>query len=293
MNSAGMIAFLAAVSLVVSYYYLNVAIPSQLQWAGYVVLANSSSSRFVNGIYGTWIVPNVNFSLANSSFSQWIGIGGWKGDPRLMQVGVEANFIGLRPNYTAFYEILGAQNPFQIPISALTVKPSDKIVANITLLSGSGSNETWQILIKDLRSNQSYGKVFLYNASKLSAEWAVESGALGSTVIPLANFNMAYFGPEYTHTSGDFVLLGGTLLTINQANPIQLNSSSYEILTATASPIQADGSSFFVKYSAHGGLENNKAVAVWSYLFWASAVILVISIALSIILNRRPPSFKA
>jgi hypothetical protein len=136
-----------------------------------------------------------------------------------------------------WYEMLPADS---IPISNITVSPGDQITASISL-SNSNTNE-WVIEISDRTSGQSFRQIFLYNSSRLSAEWIVERPTVNNQLTNLADFGSVTF----TNATAQVGQTVGTISAFPNYQVIMENRQNIQL--ATLSPLNADGSSFTVTY---------------------------------------------
>ena len=163
-------------------------------WAGYSV-ANSLSDPqpLVTGISGSWIVPQVEFSVDDTFSAVWIGIGGQfdtppQFDTSLIQTGTEQDCVGGVIYYFAWYELLPSDS---VVITTIDVSPGDTITASINLVNS--LDNSWSIYIGDLSTGESYSQNFLYDSSRLSAEWVVERPDVNNTATIIANFGSVTF----------------------------------------------------------------------------------------------------
>ncbi len=185
-----LVASLTILSSVVSPFLRTLQTQSlvSLDWAGYGVYESPIFQQpVVTGVYGSWVVPYVAASAADSFSAAWIGIGG-QSEPTLIQVGSEHDFISGQAAYSLWYEMLPADS---ISISEITISPGDQISASITL-SDSSSN-TWLIKIDDITTGQGFDQTFTYNSSRLTAEWIVERPTVNNQLSVLADFGSVTF----------------------------------------------------------------------------------------------------
>ncbi len=195
-------------------------------WAGY-----AASGGTFTAVYGTWTVPNVSAGT-NAADATWVGIGGVSSRD-LIQAGTQATVQSGQVVYSAWWETL-PQVSQPVP---LTVNAGDTISVSIT----QQSNGTWQILIHDATSNQSYQRTVTYQSSRSSAEWIEESPVAGRRLLlPLDNFGTVTFTNATT-------VENGKQLTISQAGgqPITLEASP-GVALAQPSALAGNGSSFSV-----------------------------------------------
>ena len=234
-----------------SMYFLNVLLAvfsrdSQGQglvstdWAGYVVTPNlGNASEQVVGVNASWTVPKVSGSSSDTYSSAWVGIGGHS-EKTLIQVGTEQDFVNGQEFYSAWYEMLPAD---AVRINTISVSSGDVITASITLIN-SDTNQ-WAIRIRDVTSGQGFYRTFIYNSSRLSADWIIERPQVGNDIASLANFGTITFEDSYVKI-GDNV--GKIVSSSSYSKVIMTNDLSKQL--TSVSPIGADGASFSVTYLA-------------------------------------------
>ncbi len=149
-------------------------------WAGYAATGGTFTA-----VSGTWTVPNVSAGRTAAADATWVGIGGVSATD-LIQAGTDATVQAGRVVYTAWVELLPqASQPVPLVVSA-----GDTVSVAITQQSG----DTWQILIRDTTTGQSYQKRVTYASSRSSAEWIEEAPAVRRrTLLPLDNFGTVAF----------------------------------------------------------------------------------------------------
>ncbi|TRO54148.1 hypothetical protein E2P63_01590 [Candidatus Bathyarchaeota archaeon] len=162
------------------------------QWSGYMVASDvkidvKNRSSVVSSVSGSWVVPEVNPSENNTFSGIWVGIGGY-GEGTLIQAGTEQEYVNGKAVYYAWYELVP---DYLIRINGIHVKPTDIIKASINLVNE--YTNTWTITIKDVTRNEQFKKTFIYNSSRLSAEWVVERPKVNGTVSTLADFKSVTF----------------------------------------------------------------------------------------------------
>lgn len=196
-------------------------------WAGYAATGGTFTS-----VSATWIVPNVDSSTSPAADATWVGIGGVSSDD-LIQAGTEAIVESNEVTYAAWIETL----PESSKTVPLTVNAGDKVSVSVT----QQSSGTWQIVIKDMTSSQTYKTTVQYQSSLSSAEWIEESPTAGQRLLlPLDSFGSISF-------SGATTVENGKTRTIAQAGgqAITLSVGVRQVLAQT-SVLGADGSSFTV-----------------------------------------------
>jgi hypothetical protein len=197
-------------------------------WSGYAL--TSSTQGAYTSITGTWKVPTITPTSDDRYSSQWIGIDG-DGNSNLIQLGTEADSVGGRAQYSAWWEILPN---YAIDIPGITPRPGDTLTASIAKTS----TGKYAISLKDVTTGQSYSSTKSYSGQAQSAEWIVEAPTVGGSQSAAAHFSPTPF-------SG---------LTVNSANP-HLNTSEEIILRAngtnvsTPSAPNSSGNGFTVTYT--------------------------------------------
>jgi hypothetical protein len=210
-------------------------------WAGYVVESDlENPSEQVVGVNASWKVPRVNVYSTDTFSSTWIGIGG-RFDKTLIQAGTEQDAVDGNEFYSAWYELLPGQ---ATRISGMSVSPGDLITASITLVNS--DTEEWGIRIYDATTGQGFYQTFIYNSSRLSAEWVVESPTVEEQVSALANFGTLTFTDAYAKIGGNVGAIGN----FSYSQVIMTNDLSLQL--ASVSPLSADGASFNVTYLKSG-----------------------------------------
>jgi Peptidase A4 family len=209
-----------------------------LDWAGYSVSSDTLFPQpIVNGVNGSWIIPEVTTTKSNTYSAAWIGIGGI-GEETLIQLGSEQDSISGKAVYSLWYELL-PDNSIRIP--DIAVSPGDKITASITLINS--DTNTWQIEIKDKTTGQSFSQSFDYNSSKRTAEWIIERPTVNNQMTTLSNFGKLTF-TEITAT------VGGTTGTISAfPNSVIVMQDRQNKQLTKISDLGKDGSSFSISYT--------------------------------------------
>ncbi len=196
-------------------------------WAGYAATGGTFTA-----VSGTWTVPNVSAGSTPAADATWVGIGGVSSTD-LIQAGTDATVQGGQVIYTAWVETL-PQASQTVP---LTMSAGDSVSVSIT----QQPDATWQIVIRNGTTGQSYQKSVTYASSRSSAEWVEESPAAGRRMLlPLDNFGTVTF-------TGASTVEGGQQRTIAQAGGqsiTMLNTAGQPL--AQPSALGTDGISFSV-----------------------------------------------
>jgi hypothetical protein len=157
-------------------------------WAGYTTTSNILSPQpSVTGVSGSWAVPQIQASQSDTFSAVWIGIGG-QFDSTLIQVGTEQDSVNGKLYYSAWYEMLPA---YSVSIDTIDVSPGDQMSASINLENP--STIEWSISISDLTTGKQFENSFVYNSSKLSAEWIIERPKINDSLSGLAQFGTVSF----------------------------------------------------------------------------------------------------
>jgi hypothetical protein len=206
-------------------------------WAGYVVTPDSGNPEDqVGGINASWTVPRLRSFSTDTYSAAWIGIGG-QSDKTLIQTGTEHDSVNDQEYYSAWYELVPDD---AIRITDMSVSAGDNITASISLLN-SDTNE-WAINIYDATKGQGFYQTFVYNSSRLSAEWVVERPTVNDEVAVLANFGSVTFADSYVKIGGNVGRIGNF-----SYSKIEMANSVNKLLTSVSS-INPDASGFTVFY---------------------------------------------
>jgi hypothetical protein len=210
------------------------------QWSGYMVASDvkidvQNRSSAVSSVSGSWIVPEVNPSENNTFSGIWVGIGGY-GEETLIQAGTEQEYVNDRAVYYAWYEIVP---DYLVRINGIRVKPSDTMIASISLVNE--NTNTWTITIKDITRNEQFKKTVVYNSSRLSAEWVVERPKVNGTISTLADFESVTF-------TECIATLDGITGAIGNFSYAQLVMQEDDTPLVSVSPLDGEELSFTVSY---------------------------------------------
>jgi hypothetical protein len=215
-------------------------------WAGYVVATDLQTPQpNVTGVSGSWTVPSVNTSTADSFCAIWIGIGG-QFDRTLIQCGTEQDSIGGQIVYGAWYELLPRS---AVTIRSFVVSPGDQMHATIQLVDVT-LNE-WLLNITDVTSGSTFQNNFTYASTQLSAEWIVERPTVNGVIGTLANFGNVTF----TECKASFGSDSGVIGSFTKGAVVMYSSISpgvNGVQLTNVSDIGAYGASFTVTYLSSG-----------------------------------------
>jgi hypothetical protein len=196
-------------------------------WSGYAATGGTFTA-----VSGTWTVPNVSAGNTPAADATWVGIGGVTSTD-LIQAGTQATVQSGQVSYSAWVEML-PQASQNVP---LDVSAGDSVSVAIT----QQQDGTWQIVIGNATTGQSYQRSVTYSSSRSSAEWVEEAPAVGRRMlVPLDNFGTVTF-------SGATTVEGGQQRTIAQAGGQSITmSNAAGQPVAQPSVLGTDGSSFSV-----------------------------------------------
>jgi hypothetical protein len=180
-------------------------------------------------VSGSWVVPTVSATSANTYSSSWVGIDGFDNSD-LIQTGTDQEFVSGRARYSAWWEILPAP---ETPIASITVSPGDHMSASIT------SGAQWTITITDTTTGESFTTEQPYRGPATSAEWIEEAPSLGGHITTLAHYGGAVFDPG----------------TVNGADPALVAADGGVMVqrraqVSTPSSPDGDTDGFMVKYGS-------------------------------------------
>ena len=128
-----------------------------------------------------------------------------------------------------------------VRIQNFTVLPTHKITASVKLADS--KNNIWKVEIRDLTNNASFSRDFLYNSSRLSAEWIVEAPSIQGEITTLANFRGVTFmncSATISNTTGAISRFPGYQLVLHDSHDLQL---------VDVSGLNVEGSGFNFTYS--------------------------------------------
>ncbi|HET9058741.1 MAG TPA: G1 family glutamic endopeptidase [Acidimicrobiales bacterium] len=144
-------------------------------WSGYAVTGGPFTSA-----QGSFVVPQLSASTTCAEHtSEWVGIDGFSvsgSNQDLIQAGIDESAID--PSTGAcdpgniyivpWWEILPAP---ETPISGMTVSAGDSVLAQISQLSPT----SWNIVLTDQTTGQTFSTQQSYSGSASSAEWILEA----------------------------------------------------------------------------------------------------------------------
>jgi hypothetical protein len=217
-------------------------------WSGYAVTGADGS---VTDVRGSWTVPTVTCSAgAPDQFSaSWVGIDGFNSNT-VEQIGIEADCVSGKAEYSAWYEFY-PHWPFTI--NTVSVRPGDQMVAEVSY--GAKGQFTVTLTNTTAQPQQFFSTSTKMPQAKLSsAEWIVEA-PWSSGILPLADFNTAFFGNDYTLQPNTCNATVG-----KKSGPIgsfgtavtQIDMESNGVTKAHTSALTNSGSSFTITWENAG-----------------------------------------
>lgn len=200
-------------------------------WSGYIV---------GNGPYGvvtgTFTVPNIVDSVAETVTAEWVGIDGINTNS-LIQAGVVETYepTGNRVTYRAWWEILPAE-PVLVPIdwNQVSVLPGHRVTVTIWQVGG----PLWAIKLTDNTTGQSFTTEQSYSGPQASADWIVEVPTLAGATETLGEYSPAVkfsglriTGSDTTTTRGSLVQ-GGAIVSV----PSELTAAGFTVAYGAVAP---------------------------------------------------------
>ncbi len=210
-------------------------------WSGFAVTGTAGS---VSDVKGSWIVPSVSCPKKSTTYSSyWVGIDGYNSNT-VEQTGTDSDCSSGFSVYYAWYEFYPAAS---VTISGFTVKPGDKVSAEVSY-----STSTGQFTTTVTDGSQSFStSSSVSGAARSSAEWIVERPALCTALhcklTSLSNFGTVSLGTDYTSISGTNYAtinrVSGTIGSFGSNVRITMVNSAGTTL-AEPSTLTTDGTSF-------------------------------------------------
>jgi hypothetical protein len=246
-------------------------------WASYIAASDLiHPQQVVTGVRASWVVPTVNVSAVNNTFTAvWIGIGGYF-DNTLIQVGTEQDSFGDRGDYFAWFELLPQ---FAITIDTIAVSPGDQMNASIQLVNP--ITDQWSIYLEDVTTGQAFQNTVFYSSYRLSAEWIVERPTTGRQLSTLADVGTVVFNDCQA-------TVGGQNGSISRFPSIQ--SVMYEMVHNTTGIVQLAAVSDLVNEGSSFSVETSPS-KVPEFPVWA-VLPMIMGTALLVVVLRKRRSFK-
>ncbi|MCQ4081411.1 G1 family endopeptidase [Streptomyces sp. RB6PN25] len=193
-------------------------------WSGYAATGSSGAYKSVSS---SWVQPSVTCGSSTTYSSFWVGLDGYS-NSALEQTGTEADCIGGKATYGAWWEVLPAS---ESAYSGVTVAGGDSMTATVT----DNGNGTFTMTLKD--STRGWTKSTTHAGSSgyqdSSAEVIAEAPEVNGSIASLANFGTVNFSGA---TAG-----GASLGSTSPTEIVMVNSSGS---TVRAQPGSISGGSF-------------------------------------------------
>lgn len=156
-----------------------------LNWSGYIRTGSGFTSAS-----GSWTVPAVAASPAGYS-STWVGIdGATASDGYLIQTGTEADVVGGRASYRAWWEVITPDDEApETPFTALTIHPGDSVSASVS----QNSSGSWTMRLRDNTTRHSASHTVAFAGPGSSAEWIQEDTDVDGAISPAPDWGSVSF----------------------------------------------------------------------------------------------------
>lgn len=167
---------------------------SSSNWSGYA--ATGSSGAFTS-VSSSWVQPTLTCTSKTTYSSFWVGLDGYS-NSALEQTGTEADCIGGKATYGAWWEVLpAAESAYSV-----TVKAGDSLTASVV----DNGNGTFTMKLTD--STEGWSKSTTKSGSSgyqdSSAEVIAEATEVNGSIAKLSNFGTVTF----TNSEADGTSLG-------------------------------------------------------------------------------------
>jgi hypothetical protein len=220
-------------------------------WAGYVATPAPGSPATFRSASGTWRQPAAACRRGDhgAATAIWVGIGGYDGSTdELQQIGSMASCdLRGRPVSRAWFALL----PYPPHTIALNVRPGDTLTGNVSVLP-----TAVRLQLIDRTAGWSFTRTIGWGpADTTSAEWIVEAPLncvyKACRQAPLANFRTLTFTEIATSTDAGVGTLTRCPWTVRDVAlaPTPAATGTARTGTASAGPLDADGTSFTVTWS--------------------------------------------
>ena len=204
-----------------------------LNWAGYAKTGSGFTSTAA-----TWHVPTLKTTYGGYS-STWVGIdGATSSDQYLIQTGTEADVVGGRAQYRAWWEVITPTNVAPETLFAMAVHPGDTIRATVA----KNSSGSWTMSLRNYTTGQSASHTTSFAGPGKTAEWIQEDTDVNGYISTAPNWQSVTFSSIRLNSAAP-------ALTATQAMDIYDSHGTRE--TSTGAPnTTKDG--FTVKWLAPG-----------------------------------------
>lgn len=167
---------------------------SSSNWSGYAATGNSGAFTSVSA---SWVQPALTCTSKTTYSSFWVGLDGYS-DSALEQTGTEADCIGGRAEYGAWWEVLpAAESAYSV-----TVRAGDSLSASVK----DNGNGTFTMTLTD--STEGWTKTTTHAGSSgyqdSSAEVIAEATEVNGRIANLSNFGTV----DFTNATADGTALG-------------------------------------------------------------------------------------
>jgi hypothetical protein len=193
-------------------------------WSGYAATGSSGAYKSVSA---SWTQPGVTCGSGTTYSAYWVGLDGYS-NSALEQTGTEADCIGGRATYGAWWEVLPAS---ESAYSGVTVKAGDALTATVT----DDGNGDFTMTLVDHTENWTKSTVAPGSSGyqDSSAEVIAEAPEVNGTIAKLANFGTVNFTGS---TAG-----GASLGSTSPTEIVMVNSSGSKV---RAQPGAVSGGNF-------------------------------------------------
>jgi hypothetical protein len=196
---------------------------SSSNWSGYAATGNSGAFTSVSS---SWVQPTLTCTSKTTYSSYWVGLDGYN-NSALEQTGTEADCIGGRAEYGAWWEVLPASESAY----SVTVKAGDSLSASVV----DNGNGTFTMKLTD--STEGWTKTTTANGSSgyqdSSAEVIAEATEVNGSIANLSNFGTVNFsgatadGNSLSSYSPNEIVMTGNSDT--KAQPGSLSGGSFSV----------------------------------------------------------------
>jgi Peptidase A4 family len=156
---------------------------SSTNWSGYAATGNSGAFTSVSA---SWVQPTISCSSKTTYSSYWVGLDGYN-NSALEQTGTEADCVGGRAEYGAWWEVLPASESAY----SVTVKAGDSLSASVVY----NGNGTFTMKLTD--STEGWSKSTTHAGSSgyqdSSAEVIAEATEVNGQIAKLSDFGTVNF----------------------------------------------------------------------------------------------------
>jgi hypothetical protein len=196
---------------------------SSSNWSGYA--ATGSNGAFTS-VSASWTQPTLTCTSKTTYSSYWVGLDGYS-NSALEQTGTEADCIGGKATYGAWWEVLPAsESPYSV-----TVKAGDSLSASVV----DNGNGTFTMKLTD--STEGWSKTTTANGSSgyqdASAEVIAEATDVNGSIAKLSDFGTVDFsnatadGNSLASYSPNEIVMTGN--TDTKAQPSSISGGAFGV----------------------------------------------------------------